>query len=172
MSLYQHMIHPHVKARVEQGPVKVADQHPDSSPFQRFNKRLGLKITALVGTMVCAYLFLALALVSLPGAFKTGDAVVIVAWIAQTFLQLVLLPIIIVGQNAQAEASDKRAEQTFNDAEAILQSALQIQAHLAAQDAELQKQTEVQLSQDALLRALVTLLQQKTQDATGKGTAG
>lgn len=141
MSLYRHIPHPHIFARSEVGPVKVADQHPDSTGFQRFNKSLGLKITALVGTMLCAYAFFVLALVSLPGALKSGDAVVIVAWIAQTFLQLVLLPIIIVGQNAQAEASDKRSEQTFNDAEAILHSALQIQDHLEAQDEELQKQT-------------------------------
>lgn len=146
MGLYQHVIHPHVNDRVEQGPVKVADQHPESTGFQRFNKSLGLKITALVGTMFCAYAFLALALVSLPGALKTGSAVVIVAWIAQTFLQLVLLPIIIVGQNVQAEAADKRSEQTYNDAEAILQSALQIQEHLEAQDAELQKQTQALLA--------------------------
>lgn len=151
MSLYQHDIHPHVQTRVDVGPVKVADQHPDASSFQRFNKRLGLKITALVGTMVCAYAFLALAFVSFPGALKTGDPVVIVAWIAQTFLQLVLLPIIIVGQNAQAEASDKRSELTFNDAEAILHSALEIQKHLEAQDAELRRQTQVLL---ALIRGV------------------
>ena len=142
MSLYRHVIHPHVDERVEQGPVKVADQHPDGTRFARFNKALGLRVTALVGTMVCAYGFLMLALVSLPGALKSGDTVVIVGWVAQTFLQLVLLPIIIVGQNAQAEASDKRSEQTFMDAEALLQSALQIQEHLGAQDAELVKQTQ------------------------------
>jgi hypothetical protein len=58
-----------------------------------------------------------------------------VAWIAQTFLQLVLLPIIIVGQNIQAAASDKRAEDTYKDAEAVLHEAVEIQKHLAAQDA-------------------------------------
>jgi CO dehydrogenase/acetyl-CoA synthase epsilon subunit len=52
--------------------------------------------------MWAAYAFVVLALISLPGALSTHDAVIIVAWIAQTFLQLVLLPIIIVGQNIQA----------------------------------------------------------------------
>jgi hypothetical protein len=65
--------------------------------------------------------------------------IVIVAWVAQTFLQLVLLPIIIVGQNIQAEASDKRAEQTYNDAEAVLHEAVEIQRHLSAQDARLEE---------------------------------
>ena len=61
------------------------------------------------------------------------------AWIAQTFLQLVLLPIIIVGQNVQAAAADARAEATYEDAAAVLEEAKQIQAHLAAQDAALEK---------------------------------
>jgi len=63
----------------------------------------------------------------------------IISWIAQTFLQLVLLSIIIVGQNVLATASDKRAEATYEDADAVLHTALQIQDHLAAQDAEIEK---------------------------------
>jgi hypothetical protein len=96
--------------------------------------------------MWAAYLFTLLALVSFPSAIRSGSSIIIVAWIAQTFLQLVLLPIIIVGQNIQAKAADKRADQTYKDAEAILHECMQIQAHLAAQDdaqarqiAELQK---------------------------------
>jgi hypothetical protein len=87
--------------------------------------------------MWCAYLFTLLALISAPSAFKTGNSLIIVAWIAQTFLQLVLLPIIIVGQNVQAAAADARAEATYNDAAAVLEEAKQIQAHLAAQDEEI-----------------------------------
>jgi acyl-ACP thioesterase len=44
----------------------------------------------------------------------------LVAWIAQTFLQLVLLSVIMVGQKVAAEASDKQALQTYKDAEALL----------------------------------------------------
>ena len=77
--------------------------------------------------MVCAYLFTVLALISLPSALKTGDLIIIIAWIAQTFLQLVLLPVIIVGQNVLAAAADKRSEQTYLDAEAVLAEAQQIQ---------------------------------------------
>ena len=76
----------------------------------RINTRLALGITKRVGSMWCAYLFALLALISLPAAIGSHDAIIIVAWIAQTFLQLVLLPIIIVGQNVQAAASDARAE--------------------------------------------------------------
>ncbi len=79
-------------------------------PIGRFNTFIALKITKAVGSMWCAYVFALLALISLPSAIKSHDPIVIVAWIAQTFLQLVLLPIIIVGQNVQAEASDARAK--------------------------------------------------------------
>ena len=134
MSLFEYIPHPHVAGRAKQGPVKVADQHPQGTGFARLNTWVAVRITAIVGTMVCAYLFMALTLVSLPSALSSGNLLIIIAWIAQTFLQLVLLPIIIVGQNVQAAAADKRAEQTYNDAEAVLHEAQQIQAHLAIQD--------------------------------------
>jgi hypothetical protein len=72
-----------------------------------------------VGTMACAYLFAGLALVSLPDAIKAGRPAII-SWIAQTFLQLVLLSIILVGQSVQSSASDARAAKEFTDTEMIL----------------------------------------------------
>lgn len=92
--------------------------HGDN-PFGRFNNLLAVKITAIVGSMWCAYIFVLLTLISLPAALKTHDPIIIVAWIAQTFLQLVLLPIIIVGQNVQAAASDQRAQNDHNTLIAI-----------------------------------------------------
>ena len=60
--------------------------------------------------MWCAYVFTGIALVSLPAAIKTHDVVVIVSWVAQTFLQLVLLSIILVGQDlASKKAEDHHA---------------------------------------------------------------
>ena len=94
------------------------DVHGDSV-MGRINTRLALAITKLVGSMWCAYLFALLALISLPAAISSHNAIVIVAWIAQTFLQLVLLPIIIVGQNVQAAATDARAEQDHKTLMAI-----------------------------------------------------
>jgi hypothetical protein len=85
-----------------------------------FNAKAAVLITRSVGTMWCAYLFTALALVSVRSALKTGDLVIIVAWISQTFFQLVLLPVIIVGQNVQGEASEARAQKTFEDTETII----------------------------------------------------
>jgi hypothetical protein len=80
------------------------------SSIGQFNKRFAVLVTNAVGTMWCAYAFAALALVSLPAAIRSGSLVILVSWISQTFLQLVLLSIIIVGQNVQAEATDARAE--------------------------------------------------------------
>jgi hypothetical protein len=84
-----------------------------------FNAKFAVLITRLVGTMWCAYLFGVIALLGLGPALKPGGEG-IVAWIAQTFLQLVLLSVIMVGQNVQSLAADARSANTFKDAEAIL----------------------------------------------------
>jgi hypothetical protein len=130
-AVFEHIPHPHTRAHLAGSappPPKVDDERVG------FNGKLGLFLTTIVGTMWAAYLFSILAFVSFPSAIRSGNSIVIVAWIAQTFLQLILLPIIIVGQNILGKAADKRAEQTYKDAEAILHECLQIQAHLAAQD--------------------------------------
>jgi hypothetical protein len=139
-NIFTPVIHPRIDLRKKEKPVKVADlMHGGNNPITRFNTWLAVKVTSGVGTMWCAYAFGALALVSLPAAITSGNPVVLVSWISQTFLQLVLLSIIIVGQNVLATASDKRAEATYEDADAVLHTALQIQDHLAAQDAEIEK---------------------------------
>eukprot|EP01037_Dinobryon_pediforme_P007698 gene7694-7759_t len=109
----KHVPHPHIAARLKQGVLTIAQEHSG------FNGWLAVQITNGVATMWCAYAFSILALISLPDAIKAGTAPLI-AWIAQTFLQLVLLSIIMVGQKVAATASDKQAFQTFKDAEALL----------------------------------------------------
>jgi hypothetical protein len=129
--IFQHVPHARTRGRLSGEtlpPPRVNDERVG------INGRLGLLITTVVGTMWAAYLFSFLALISLPSAIKSGSTLILVAWIAQTFLQLVLLPIIIVGQNTQARVSDKRAEETFKDGEAVLHECMQIQEHLTAQD--------------------------------------
>ncbi|HEY4963833.1 MAG TPA: hypothetical protein VIH90_04010 [Candidatus Saccharimonadales bacterium] len=91
----------------------------------RFNNALALKITNSVGTMWSAYLFALLAFVSLPATlslvipalkphFPTWlisiSLISLIAWVAQTFLQLVLLPIIMVGQNVIQGKQEAKAE--------------------------------------------------------------
>jgi hypothetical protein len=84
-----------------------------------FNAKLALLITRGVGSMACAYVFAAIALISLPDAIKAGRPAII-SWIAQTFLQLVLLSIIMVGQSVQAGTSDARGAKEFADTEVIM----------------------------------------------------
>jgi hypothetical protein len=134
--IFTHVPHPHIERRRASRAPRVADQLAKDNPINRFNTFLALKITAGVGTMWCAYAFALLALVSLPDAIRNGLATTI-TWIAQTFLQLVLLSIIIVGQNVQSAAADARAEATYQDADAVLHTALEIQQHMEAQDLEI-----------------------------------
>jgi len=113
-------------------PVKVREELPRVVRFdpkgikaavgevEGFNAKLALIITRTVGTMACAYVFALIALISLPAAVNSGQVIIIVAWIAQTFLQLVLLSIIMVGQSVQSAASDARAAKEFADTETIL----------------------------------------------------
>jgi hypothetical protein len=89
------------------------------SEVEGFNAKFAVLITRGVGTMACAYLFAIIALISLPDAIKAGRPALI-SWIAQTFLQLVLLSIIMVGQTVQAAASDARANKEFADTEVVM----------------------------------------------------
>jgi hypothetical protein len=126
---FRHIPHPRIVERKNERPVRTTDERVG------FNGKFGLLITTIVGTMWAAYLFVVIAAI---GGFAivanntTLNLVIIL--ISQTFLQLVLLPIIIVGQNIQGRASDKRAEQTYKDAEAILHECVQLQEHLLEQD--------------------------------------
>jgi hypothetical protein len=135
MKRYKHVPHPHIEFRKKHVPKPKA---PHKGPLTRFNTFLGDMVTKGVGTMWCAYAFALIAFISLPEAIHTGKGALI-SWIAQTFLQLVLLSIIMVGQKVEGESADSRAEDTYKDAEAILYEALEIQKHLEAQDGLLQR---------------------------------
>lgn len=124
---FNHVPHPHLvrRQRGEVRPPKVNDEHVG------LNGRIGLTVTNAVGTMWCAYVFAMLALIALPYVHAT---LALIQWISQTFIQLVMLSVIMVGQAVQSRAADKRAQQTYNDAEAVLHECLEIQRHLEEQD--------------------------------------
>jgi hypothetical protein len=130
MAKYNYEHHPHTNTR----------EHASGlGQVSGLNNRIGLMVTKFVGSMWAAYLFAGLALISLPAAIGTGDVRVIVDWVAQTFLQLVLVSVVIVGQNQMNQAAERRAEATYKDATALLHEVQQLQQHLAHQDAELEK---------------------------------
>lgn len=153
---YQYTQHPHVEKRKAKHPsILNADAAAGVLGANKLtlNQRFGLAITKSVGTMWAAYAFLAISLISLPAAISTGETLVIVAWVAQTFLQLVLLPIIIVGQNLQAAKTEARAIATYEDATAILEEAKEIQAHLTDQDKALSHLIDKMTALEAKLEA-------------------
>jgi hypothetical protein len=113
MTEVDHIPNPRIKEREAHGPQLTKQEHAG------LNGKIAVLITNAVGTMWCAYVFAILALISLPQAIAGGVATLI-GWIAQTFLQLVLLSVIMVGQKVAAAASDKQALQTYKDAEALL----------------------------------------------------
>ena len=155
----QHMIHiphPHIEKRKE-----FWEKH--RKEVQGFNNKLAVTITNIVGTMWCAYAFGILALISLPQAIQAGTSALI-AWIAQTFLQLVLLSIIMVGQKVAAEKSDRQLEQTYQDAEALLQ--INDDMHkLVKQNVTLTEQINTLLQQNTELTQQINKLICKTGEA-------
>ncbi len=124
---FEHRPHPRIAARKQSAPPKTADEHVG------FNGRIALILTTVVGTMWCAYAFAVLALLVLPEALN-GGLLTTVQWVSQTFIQLVMLSVIMVGQNILGRAADKRADMTYQDADATFHEAEQIQKHLLAQD--------------------------------------
>ncbi len=108
---------------------QTVDHLPADTAYQRFNKRLALLITMNIGTMTCFWLFCMISLSSLlavlhaanvigtVGFLTAAGFIVMVSWISQNFIQLVLLPALMVGQNLQNEAADARAAKTFDDVE-------------------------------------------------------
>jgi hypothetical protein len=124
---FEHRPHPRIAQRAQDGPPTVAAQHVG------VNGQIALALTNAVGTMWCAYAFAILALVVLPQAIA-GGLLTLVQWVSQTFIQLVMLSVIMVGQNVLGRAADKRAAMTYQDADATFHEAGQIQKHLGVQD--------------------------------------
>jgi hypothetical protein len=83
------------------------------------NAKIAVFLTNIVGSMWCAYVFAVIAFLGLRPALEPGGEGLI-AWIAQTFLQLVLLSVIMVGQNVQSVACDVRSQHTYDDTVEIL----------------------------------------------------
>jgi hypothetical protein len=125
---FKHVPHPRIAERKKTGAPKTTDEHVGP------NGRIALILTTVVGTMWCAYAFGALALVALPSALSGGRLLDLIQWISQTFIQLVMLSVIMVGQNILGRASDKRADMTYKDADATFHESEEIQAHLLDQD--------------------------------------
>ena len=78
--------------------------------FNRFNQKFAVWIGTHVGSMYCFYLFNVIALLSVKAAFETHDLVPIVNWVSSNWMQLVLLPAIMVAQNVAQKATNAKSE--------------------------------------------------------------
>jgi len=140
---YVHQPHPHTEQHKLTRPPKVADEHVG------FNGRLGATITKRVGTMWAFYtaatfmaLWMILAGLTFGPLHKIDPYPFAFLLFLGNIVQLLLMFVIMVGQQVLGSASDKRAVVTFQDAEAILHECLQMQRHLTAQDRALEGMIE------------------------------
>ena len=124
-------------------PINVNLVHEAEKACAGFNQRVAVRLTKTVGTMWMAYTFATIAIIGLLGieGIISPTAAILVAWISQTFIQLTLLPIIMVGQNVLGRKSELQADEQFNTTMSSYKDIEHIMQHLSAQDAELLKHT-------------------------------
>ena len=117
---------------------------------QGINTRIAGVLTRIVGSMPTAYVFAVLALVGLCAILGWLNPLValLVAWLSQTLIQLVLLPVIMVGQNVLSRHQELQADETFATTEKSYHDIEQIMLHLEAQDQVMRQLVET-LSQRA-----------------------
>lgn len=134
--LFQHIRYIH-------RPQNVNALHKQHIADGGFNLRLAVALTTIVGSMPTAYTFAVLACVGLLAILGVLSPLValLVAWLSQTLIQLVLLPVIMVGQNVLSKKAELQADEQYNTTIKTYHDIEQIMAHLAAQDAELLKHT-------------------------------
>lgn len=130
--LFTRIRHPHK-------PRNVNEQHQDELQAN-FNIRLAVWLTKNVGSMWCAYLFAAIGIGGLVGAI-TGNLTLALIFgsVSSYFLQLVLLPVIIVGTNVQSRHGELLAEEMYATSQHSFHDIEEIMKHLDAQDAEILK---------------------------------
>lgn len=139
-ALYHEATHPHV-------PKNVNTLHHREKDAEGINTAIAVWLTMHVGSMWTAYLFVALAVVGLCAILGVLSPLValLVAWTSQTLIQLVLLPVIMVGQNVLSRHSELLAEEQYSTTMSSYHDIEEIMKHLEAQDEELLKQTDMML---------------------------
>ncbi len=125
--LYLHTPHAHT-------PHNINEVHREEQTS--INAHLAVWLTKTVGTMPTAYTFVLLALIGLLAILGILSPIValLVAWTSQTLIQLVLLPVIMVGQNVLSRKQELQADEMFATTQHSFHDIEQIMAHLDAQD--------------------------------------
>ena len=137
-ALFHHTIFPYQ-------PRNVNKVHEEEKAAGGINTAIAIGLTKHVGSMWTAYTFVVLAIIGLLAILGLLNPIValLVAWASQTFIQLVLLPVIMVGQNVLGRKAELQAEEQFNTTIKTYHDIEQIIQHLSAQDAEILKQTHM-----------------------------
>jgi uncharacterized membrane protein len=128
-------------------PRNVNRLHQAELAASGFNTRLAVALTKSVGTMWTAYIFMVLAIIGLFGllGWLNPFTFLLATWVSQQFLQLVLLPVIMVGQNVLGRKAELLADEQFHTTMSTYHDIEQIMQHLSAQDAELLRQAKMLL---------------------------
>jgi uncharacterized membrane protein len=126
-------------------PRNVNRLHQAELAASGFNTRLAVALTKSVGTMWTAYIFMVLAIIGLFGllGWLNPFTFLLATWVSQQFLQLVLLPVIMVGQNVLGRKAELLADEQFRTTMSTYHDIEQIMQHLSAQDAELLRQAKM-----------------------------
>jgi uncharacterized membrane protein len=132
MTLYNVIRHHRVHARKHHGPARTENEHVG------FNGQVAAWITAKVGSMWTVYICSAVAAIWMLLGSRALLGFDPYPYPFLLFLgnvaQLLLIFIILLGQQVLGRTADRRAAQTYEDAEAIMHDCEQIQNHLIAQD--------------------------------------
>src|SRR5579883_520077 len=131
-ALFHHEPHQHQ-------PRNVNALHAAERAAEGINTKIAITLTNSVGTMWTAYIFAIIAVIGLFGILQLFNPIValLVAWVSQTFIQLTLLPVIMVGQNVLGRKAELQADEQFRTTMSTYHDIEEIMKHLAAQDAEL-----------------------------------
>jgi hypothetical protein len=130
--LYKHNPRPHNHANIL---VKLEQE------ISSINTKIAVTLTRAVGSMTCAYIFVCLSIAGFPGLHASMPTYV--QWVSQTFLQLVFLPVLSVGQQVLSKHQEVMATHQYETVENIYHDADQVVQHLAKQDEELLRQSEM-----------------------------
>lgn len=128
----------------EERQARIAQSGGWRSRLGSLNERLAVWLTKHTGTMLCAYIFAGIGVGSLVGVFTSNTFLAaLFGSISSYFLQLVLLPILSVGQNVLSRHAELQADEQFHATMRTLHDIEQVARHLDAQDTELLRQTDL-----------------------------
>jgi hypothetical protein len=129
MSFFEHAERPH-----QTGDANTL--HAVEKIAAGFNQRLAVAITKATGSMPCAYVFAFIAFLGFPAlsAWLGPFVALYVLWLSSEFIQLVMLPILSVGQQVLGRHQEIMAEEQFKTTENSYHDIEQIIQHLDAQD--------------------------------------